>query len=122
MLDSGGWKLSGDSENKDYGISTIDESACKESIFYKSRWIKEYGLEQQFIVTYSVKYRDYQRTIRERQIERALKSLESGKSSIESRRQNDPKRFIKADHSTRDGEVADKTVYYIDETVISEET
>lgn len=36
-------------------------------------------------------------------------------------RQNDPKRFIKADHSTRDGEVADKTTYYIDETVIREE-
>lgn len=120
-LGSTGWKLSGDSENRDYDISTIDESACKESIFYKSRWIKEDGLEQQFIVTYSVKYRNYQRTIRERQIERALKSLENGKASIESKRQNDPKRFIKVDHSTRDGEVADKTTYYIDETVIREE-
>lgn len=120
-LDSAGWKLSGDPENKDYDISTVDESACKESIFYKSRWIKEDGLEQQFIVTYSVKYRDYQRTIRERQIDRALKSLKSGKASIESKRLNDPKRFIKADHSTRDGEVADKTTYYIDETVIREE-
>ena len=74
-----------------------------------------------FVVANSVKYRDYQRTIRERQIDRALKSLENGKASIESRRQNDPKRFIKADHSTRNGEAADKTTYYIDETVIREE-
>ena len=74
-----------------------------------------------FVVANSVKYRDYQRTIRERQIDRALKSLENGKASIESRRQNDPKRFIKAYHSTRNGEAADKTTYYIDETVIREE-
>lgn len=120
-LDVTGWKLSGDSEDTRYDISSIDETEYKDSIFYKSRWIKEDGLEQQLIVTYSVKYRDYQRTIRSRQIERALKTLKNGKASVESKRQNDPKRFIKAAHATKEGEVADNTVYYIDETIVKEE-
>lgn len=120
-LDVTGWKLSGDSEDTCYDISSIDETEYKDSIFYKSRWIKEDGLEQQLIVTYSVKHRNYQRTIRSRQIERALKTLKNGKASVESKRQNDPKRFIKAAHATKEGEVADKTVYYIDETIVKEE-
>lgn len=37
------------------------------------------------------------------------------------KKQNDPKRFIKADHATKDGEIADKTVYYIDEASIAQE-
>lgn len=113
-LDVTGWKLPGDSLDVCYDISSIDETKYKDCIFYKSRWIKEDGLEQQLIITYSVKYRDYQRTIRDRQIERALKALKNGKTSVESKRQNDPKRFIKADHATKEGEVADKTVYYVD--------
>lgn len=120
-LDVTGWKLSDDSEDTCYDISSIDETEYKDSIFYKSRWIKEDGLEQQLIVTYSVKHRNYQRTIRSRQIERALKTLKNGKASVESKRQNDPKRFIKAAHATKEGEVADKTVYYIDETIVKEE-
>lgn len=120
-LDVTGWKLSGDPEDKCYDISSIDEAEHKDSIFYKSRWMKEDGLEQQLIVTYSVKYRDYQRTIRNRQIERALKTLKNGKASVESKRQNDPKRFIKADHATKEGEAADRTMYYIDETIVKEE-
>ncbi|MGN1168177.1 MAG: IS1634 family transposase, partial [Lachnospiraceae bacterium] len=120
-LDVTGWKLSGDSEDTCYDISSIDETKYKDGVFYKSRWIKEDGLEQQLIVTYSVKYRDYQRTVRDRQIERALKALKNGKTSVESKRQNDPKRFIKADHATKEGEVADKTVYYVDESIIQEE-
>ena len=120
-LDVTGWKLSGDSEDTCYDISSIDKTEYKDIMFYKSRWIKEDGLEQQLIITYSAKYRDYQRTIRSRQMERALKTLKNGKASVESKRQNDPKRFIKAAHATKEGEVADKTVYYIDETIVKEE-
>lgn len=120
-LSSDGWKVSGDADNRLYDISALNESKDKEKIFYKSRWIKENGLEQQLIVTFSLKYKEYQHTIRSRQLDRALKAVQSGKSSIESKRQNDPKRFIKADHSTKEGEVADKTTYYIDSTVVSTE-
>ena len=72
-------------------ISELDEEKDSEKIFYKSRWIKEDGLEQHLIVTYSLKYRDYLRTIRSRQLERALKAVKKGAAGVESKRQNDPK-------------------------------
>lgn len=82
---------------------------------------KKVELEQQLTVTYSIKYRNYLRSIRNRQVERALKAVENGAKAVERKRQNDPKRFVKADHYTKDGEVADKTVYYIDENSIAKE-
>jgi len=118
-LDPSGWHLWGDT--KTYHLDEINEGKDKEKIFYKSRWIKENGLEQQLIVTYSIKYRDYLRKIRDGQVERALKKVKQGNSAVESKRQNDPKRFIKADHATGDGEIADKTRYYVDDAVIKEE-
>lgn len=121
LLDSQGWHLSGGSSDDTYDISMLDEETDKDKIYYKSRWINENGLEQQFIVSYSIKYRNYLREIRNRQIERALKALENGKSSIEKKRQNDPKRFIKANHATPDGEACSNTAYYIDQDAISQE-
>lgn len=121
VLETSGFQLSGDTKNLTYDISDLDEKADKEKIFYKSRWIKEDGLEQHLIVTYSLKYRDYLRTIRSKQVERALKAVKKGSSGIESKRKNDPKRFIKADHATENGEIADKTAYHIDYDLIKEE-
>ena len=121
MLDSKGWHLSGDFSDRTYDISTLDEESDYDKIYYKSRWINENGLEQQFIVSYSIKYRNYLREIRNRQIERAVKAVENGKSSVEKKRQNDPKRFIKADHATSDGEACSKTAYYIDQDTIAQE-
>lgn len=120
-LASNGWRLSGDTGKTMYDISKLNENTDKDKIFYKSRWIKEDGLEQQLIISYSIKYRNYLRTIRNGQIARALKAVENGAASVEHKRQNDPKRFIRADHATKDGEVADKTAYYIDEKAIRQE-
>ena len=78
-------------------------------------------LEQQLIVTYSIKYRNYLRSVRSRQVERAKKAVEAGAKTVERKRQNDPKRFIKADHATQDGEAAEYTAYYIDENAIAQE-
>ncbi|MFV0343914.1 MAG: transposase, partial [Anaerocolumna sp.] len=100
----------------------LDDKGDKEKIYYKSRWIKEDGLEQQLIVTFSLKYKEYQETIRSRQLERAMKAVKKGKSAVETKRQNDPKRFIKVDHATVDGEVADKAAYYIDLEAVNEES
>lgn len=118
-LDPEGWLLAGEipkpgQRPKQYSLTELDNSKDKEKIYYRSRWIKEDGLEQQLVVTYSLKYKEYQGTIRNRQLERALKAVKKGKSAIESKRQNDPKRFIKADHATADGVAAEKTAYYID--------
>ena len=120
-LETSGWKLSGDEKGLTYDISELDEQNDTDKIFYKSRWIKEDGLEQHLIVTYSLKYRDYLRTIRNRQLERALKAVKKGSSAVDSKRKNDPKRFIKADHATENGEIADKTAYYIDYGLVTEE-
>lgn len=128
-----GWHCFGETSSKPINLETLDEDNDLEKTYYKSRWIKEtsevtidgikkkVGLEQQLIVTYSIKYRNYLRQIRNRQVERALKTVENGKNTVEKKKQNDPKRFIKADHATKDGEVADKTVYYIDEAAIAQE-
>lgn len=121
ILETTGWKLSGDTKNRTYDISDLDEKEDIEKIFYKSRWIKEDGLEQHLIVTYSLKYRNYLRTIRNQQLERALKAVKKGAPGVESKRKNDPKRFIRADHATEHGEVADKTAYYIDYELVKEE-
>lgn len=120
-LDTEGWFQSGDSSNKKYSLNELNDDVDKEKIFYKSRWIKENGLEQQLIVTYSIKYRDYLRTIRNGQIERAEKAVGKGTSAVEKKRQTDPKRFIKTDHATKDGEVAEKVSSYIDQKIIDTE-
>ncbi|MBQ7464513.1 MAG: IS1634 family transposase, partial [Lachnospiraceae bacterium] len=128
-----GWALDGDSSKKKYKISELDEERDKDKIFFKTRWIKEEGIvhtdrgdkkqiiEQKLIVSYSIKYKNFQRRIREGQIERAMRLVESGEKTINKKKQNAPKRFIKSDHATRDGEVAEKSVNYIDESITSDE-
>lgn len=117
-LDDDGWYLTG--SNKKYKLSELDEDADYEKVFYKDRWINEDNLEQHLIVTYSIKYRNYQRTIRERQIERAKKYIESP-SKLTKNRANDPKRFVEQGHCTKDGEVADKVVTSLNQDQINTE-
>lgn len=129
-LDANGWKLPG--SDKTYDISTLDEIINKSTeeekskiisrVFYKERWIKENNFEQRLIVTYSIKYRDYQRKVRNFQIERAQKLIDNNPKNIEKCRQNDYKRFIHKTACTTDGEVADKKIYSIDnDTILQEE-
>ena len=132
-LDPTGWMLDGDT-GKTYDIRELNEDADLEKVFYKSRWIKEKSnirtedglsksveIEQQLIVSYSIKYRNYLRSIRNGQIERARKMVENGESAIGKKRQNDPKRFIKTDHATAEGEVAQVAASYVDQTLIDNE-
>lgn len=119
-----GWKLSG--SNKTYNISKLrtDENLIekyKDKIFYKERWIKEDNLEQRLIVTYSVKYQEYQKNIRNNQISRAKKIIASNPDKLKKPKQNDPKRFIKTLNVTKDGELAEKSIYAINQSIIDEE-
>ena len=132
-LEDDGWYLEGDSSGIKYNISELDDECDREKIFYKTRWIKEEGIvhadrgdrkqiiEQKLIVSYSIKYRDYQRHVRAGQIERARLLVDSGGKTINKKRQNDPKRFIKTDHVTRDGEIAELSSSYVDQSVIEAE-
>ncbi len=89
--------------------------------FYKERWIKEDGLEQKLIVTFSLKYCDYQRMIRRRQIERAQKLIRQSPSKIKKKGQNDYRCFVNQQTCTKEGEVASHEFYEINETLIQEE-
>src|SRR5690606_38713874 len=109
-LASTDWKLPG--SEKTYDISKLDEmiekantkdkERIRNKVFYKERWIKENGLEQKLIVTYSVRYRDYLRKIRNSQIERAQKTIDDSPEVIKKCRQNDYKRFIHKTNITTD--------------------
>ncbi len=124
-----GWKLPG--SEKIYDISKLDDMIDKAApedkakirakIFFKERWIKENGFEQRLIVTYSVKYRDYQRKIRNSQIERAQKTIDTNPTKIKKCNPNDYKRFIHKTSCTPDGEVAEKEIYNIDTALIQKE-
>ena len=129
-LDPAGWKLDGYERDKNgkpatFNINQLEdpELARKflKSTFYKERWIKSDGLEQKLIVTFSLKYKFYQQRIRERQIGRAEKMLESSLSSLKKHSRNDCKRFIKKTGVTADGEIAEKEVYELDQSVIKDE-
>lgn len=124
-----GWKLP--DSDKIYDISTLDEMMDKATpeekskilskVYYKERWIKENDFEQRLIVTYSIKYRDYQRKIRKSQIERAKKAIEDNPAKIKKCNQNDYKRFISKTSCTPDGEIADNDIYSIDQAIIQKE-
>lgn len=119
-----GWKIYG--SDKTYNISKLrdDDELIKsyyDKTFYKERWINEDGLEQRIIVTYSVKYQEYQKNIRDKQIERAKKLIEKNPKKLGKIRQNDPKRFISTTATTQSGEVATENYYEINDDIIKEE-
>ena len=123
-LDPKDWSRVGDT--KKYDISKLEETEDSKKLNYnktfcKKRWIKENGLEQALIVTYSLKYKNYQQKIRNAQIERAKKAIQNKNIKIDKCNQNDYKRFILKTNVTDDGEVAENHVFTINQTAIAEE-
>lgn len=114
-----GWHLPDDSSI--YNLEILDEKKDLEKTFYKERWIVEDGLEQKLIVSFSLKYQNYQRNVRNAQIERARKLLNTDLGKLKKVNQNDYKRFIKKTSVTPQGEVARNAVYEIDNSVIQKE-
>jgi len=119
-----GWHLSNASES--FNIEMIRQSEelrnhYKYSTFYKERWINENGLEQRLIVTFSFKYQEYQRIIRNRQIDRAVNLIEKVPSTLKKHRQTDYKRFIGQTNVTDDGEIAERKVYQLNDDKVQNE-
>lgn len=104
-------------------VSTLDESDLNiyETIFYKEVPVVNGNLDETVIVTYSPKYKAYQKKIRRQQIARAVKMLEQPGRKRRGKNQNDPARFIKSTAITEDGEIAGKRLYDLDLDRISEE-
>ena len=105
-------------------ISTVDETDSKvyETIYYKEVPIESKKLSETMIVTYSPKYRAYQANIRQKQLSRAQQMIgKNGKLKKNRKNPNDPSRFIKKTSVTEHGEIADKEIYEIDQSVIEKE-
>ena len=118
-LDPTGWKMSG--SDVLYDLTELNEDSNLDLTFYKERWIKEKDLEQKLIVTFSTKYQKYQQSIRNRQVERAQKVIDTNPGKLKKCNSNDYKRFISKSHCTENGEVAENESYSINTDLIAGE-
>ena len=116
-LDPQGFKKVSDDTPVD--ITKLDSS--DKGLYYKDEPYTTKKLHQRLIITYSPKYAAYQRTIRDKQVERAQKMLDSGNTKKNRKNPNDPARFIEKTAVTPEGEAAD-IKYSLDENKITEET
>ena len=116
-LDKHGFKRVSDDQPVDITQLPDDDT----NLYYKDEPYTTKKLHQRLIVTYSPKYARYQKTIRNKQVERAEKMLASGNTKKQRKNPNDPARFIGMIATTTDGEKA-KIEHYLDETVIESET
>lgn len=104
-------------------IRTLDESdeEIYNTIYYKEVPVVTGDMDETLVVTYSPKYKAYQRKIRARQIERAERIITAPGRKRKGKNQNDPMRFVKKTSVTTDGEIAEKQVYDLDEEQIQKE-
>jgi len=109
--------------NRFIDLRTLDETdeTVFNTIYYKEIPVVTGNMDETLIVTYSPKYKAYQRKIRNRQLERAEKMLAAPDSKRKTKNQNDPLRFIQKTPVTDDGEIAEKYVYSLDQNRIAEE-
>ena len=133
-----GWELEGcpdtfslkDLEGKDFIDIGGKKRRIRDLVFCKHRWEKRtkksqssggtYTLEENYIITYSRKFADYQDHIREKKLERARKLL-GNPGKLTKTNQRDPRYYITEMSMTGDGEVASEKLYEIDEKKIAEE-
>lgn len=120
-LEPTGWKLPHE-ESLEYDIRTLDKEKYRDKIFYKERWYKTEKdgevLEQRIIVSYSLKYLQYQRNRRAINIAHAQKVIDNGNDRPNSK---DFRKYIKTLKVTQDGEIIEKVGSSIDYNRIKEE-
>ena len=131
-----GWRVAGSEELFDIGeVQALaddpeaDAGTCKalrSQTFYKVRRVKEKDgeggwFEQNLISTFSIKYRDYTRAIRQGQLDRAARAIADGRAKRHRKGPNDPMRFAKRTSATGAGEVAETDVWETDEAKVAEE-
>lgn len=120
-LDPAQWYLMGArTKYKKYNLNEIDEEKYADAVFYKEIPVDNDAFYERLIVTYSLKYRNYMRTIRNGQIARAEKALKNGKVRTK-KNANDFRRFIATQSYTKEGELAEKSRQYINTDRIREE-
>ena len=125
IFDKKDWRLPGDLKHL-YNLEEIENNEdlrekYYDSLFYKIIQTETKSVKQDTIVTFCFKYFDYNRNIRNSQIERAKKNINSDNVTRKVKNQNDPNRFIEEINSTSDGVVANEKSYSINENLIKEE-
>ena len=125
VFDKKEWRISNDLYNT-YNLEDIEkDSSLKEkyynTLFYKIIQTETKSVKQDLIVTFCFKYLDYNRNIRNSQIEKAKKSIETNNVTRKGKNQNDYRRFIESLNSTKNGEIANNTTYLINQNIIDEE-
>ena len=106
------------SDNKEVDITTLPDDDT--GLYYKDEPYTPHSLHQRLIVTYSPKYARYQKAIRDKQVDRARKMLDSGSIKKDRKNPNDPARFIGKTAATKDGEVAEIHNYLDEEKILNE--
>ena len=135
-LEPAGWKIFGSDRTFDIrkleDVIIIDGKShnVHELTLYKDRWVpvtkkseltgRKETIEEHLIISYSTKYRDYQKRIRNKKLERAGKLLKDP-GNIKNRNQRDPRYYITRQSTTADGKNADKDQYCIDINKVAEE-
>ena len=124
LMGDGGWKRFGDASGRLYSLKEIREDAnLRDVIFYHDERFAmgSDGFEERIVTTYCGRLREYQRSVRERQLQRAMELVRQGKIR-KGINQNDVRRFIVVDSVTENGEVAEKKVFSIDRERFEEES
>ncbi len=130
-LDPTGWRLPG--SDRLYDITALEETEADrqkhyDRVFYKEQLLEGYDEErdipfnQTLYVTFSLKYRDYLRSVRAGKVERAKKLIDQGSSRIERRNQNDVRQYITRTSRTKDGTEASKVSYSLNEEAMESES
>ena len=135
-LEPAGWKIFGSDRTFDIrkleDVIIIDGKSYNvhELTLYKDRWVpvtkkseltgRKETIEEHLIISYSTKYRDYQKRIRNKKLERAGKLIKDP-GNIKNRNQRDPRYYITRQSTTADGKNADKDQYCIDINKVAEE-
>lgn len=125
VFNKSGWRIANDLRNI-YNLDTIEnDEELKEkyydTLFYKIIETETKSVKQDLIVTFCFRYYDYNRNIRNNQIERAKKSIETNNVSRKGKNQNNYRRLINSISSTDNGEVAENKSYKINQELIEEE-
>jgi transposase len=107
------------SDGKPVNLTELSEEDGNQ-LFYKEMPYTTKKLYQRIIVTYSPKYAAYQKSIREKQVERARNIVDSGFVKRSGKNPNDPAHFVDKIAATKDGEAAN-IHYKINEEKIAEE-
>ena len=90
-------------------------------LYYKEEPYTPQTLHQRLIVTYSPKFARYQKTVRDAQVERAQKLIDSGSIKRNRKNPNDPARFIGRIAVTDSGEAA-QIHSYLDTDKVEQES